>query len=89
MKDKDTIVFVFSTIQRAQYWMEKTFEKFQEDVCSVKKFDMLIEFPEANYFFVRKDNFFRIKMLHPDFVYTEDDLYCILDDPEFHKLRGR
>ena len=85
---KEKWVFYFPSIQRAEYWRERTIEKFSEDVVRTDRFKMFVEFPEAFYYFVRKDNKLRSYLLRPDFECTEEDLYCILDDQEFQKLQG-
>ena len=88
-QDKEIYLFLFETFKRADYWMGETFRVFKEDVLAVDVRHKILEFDEAYYCFDSRNNHETLRLYkHADQVYTEDDLYVILNDYEFRRTQG-
>lgn len=83
--DENAYVFQFSTQRQADFWMEKTIEKFKDDVVSANKQLRSIQFNDGDKYFFWGANRTGALLKHAT-IYSPDVLYIILDDPERKRL---
>ena len=85
-ESKEIYLFQFSTQQRADYWMVQTAGKFHSDLIKFDKNKHRLEFSDSFYYFwsIQRVG----DLLKNAIVYSEEDLYIILDDPERMRLES-
>lgn len=51
LKEKDFYIIRFKNLQRANFWMDKFYQKFKDEIISFDKDGRLIQLPDSIYYF--------------------------------------
>lgn len=83
---RDIYLFVFDSMQKAEYWFRETARKFSDDIYAKDCQSLKLSFPEADYYFVNEHLANRYKYMPKAHTYKGDAIYIILDDIERRRL---
>ena len=82
--DKEIYLFIFNSQTEADFWLDKTIQKFVNSIVAAKRDQCYIEFEDSRYYFWGSHRVSSI--VHEATIYGPEELYIILDDPKRKQL---